>query len=96
MTEQSDITVEKVQIALRLPAGLVEGIDVRAKELGLSRNQWMENMTEWVLINSQLVDTRDKGNSETHMWVGSTIKGRQECSACGVLRGTLTPTICRG
>ena len=41
---------------LRLPAGHVAEVDARAEALGLSRNQWYENMTRWVLDNTVTID----------------------------------------
>lgn len=34
---------------LRLPAEMVEAVDARAKKRGISRNEWYERMTQWVL-----------------------------------------------
>ena len=48
----------KQQIALRLDAELLKQVDERAQALGLSRNQWFENMTRWVLANTQTVEDR--------------------------------------
>lgn len=42
----------KTQMALRLPTHLVAQVDQRAEALGISRNQWYENMTDWVLSNT--------------------------------------------
>jgi predicted HicB family RNase H-like nuclease len=44
------------QFALRLPDELVEAVDLRASALGISRNQWYENMTRWVLVNTYTKD----------------------------------------
>ena len=52
----TDIT--RTQFALRLPADMVEEVDVRAKALNLSRNQWYENMTRWVLDNTHTVEEK--------------------------------------
>jgi metal-responsive CopG/Arc/MetJ family transcriptional regulator len=45
----------KTQLALRLPQDLVAKVDERAENLGISRNQWFENMTRWVLENTRTV-----------------------------------------
>jgi metal-responsive CopG/Arc/MetJ family transcriptional regulator len=45
-------------ISLRLPADLVEKVDGRAKPLGISRNQWFENMTSWCLENTATIKER--------------------------------------
>jgi hypothetical protein len=47
-------TVEKTQIALRIDPELLAQIDARialmkSKGKNLSRNQWFENMTRWVV-----------------------------------------------
>jgi predicted HicB family RNase H-like nuclease len=52
---EGDITQ---QIVLRLPKVMVQAVDRRAKNLGLSRNQWYENMTRWVLKNTVTVEKR--------------------------------------
>jgi predicted HicB family RNase H-like nuclease len=43
----------KKSILLRLPEDLVKKADARAKERGMSRNQWFENMTKWVVENKR-------------------------------------------
>jgi len=48
----------RVPFNLRLPPGLVKDVDERAKNLGISRNQWFENMTEWVLANTYTIQRR--------------------------------------
>jgi metal-responsive CopG/Arc/MetJ family transcriptional regulator len=48
----------KQQLALRLPEDMLEQVDERAKNLGISRNQWFENMTGWVLVNTHTVEAR--------------------------------------
>jgi predicted HicB family RNase H-like nuclease len=37
------------QFVLRLPVELVEEVDARAKEVGISRNQWFERCARWGL-----------------------------------------------
>lgn len=37
------------QFATRFPEALLERIDARAKDVGLSRNAWMEKAIDWVL-----------------------------------------------
>lgn len=37
---------------LRLPQELLDQVDERAKNLRISRNQWYENMTRWVLVHT--------------------------------------------
>jgi Arc-like DNA binding domain len=44
------------QFALRLPVELLEQVDARAEKLRISRNQWYENMTRWVLVNTYTTD----------------------------------------
>ena len=95
MTSPSDIT-PKQQISLRLSEATLNGIDARAEWLGISRQQWFDAMTEWVLLNTKTVDAKDQHNSDTHIWVTSSVKGREECKTCGVLRGPMTPAICQG
>jgi hypothetical protein len=51
----SDITK---QVALRLPSDLISLIDARAEALGISRNQWFENMARWVLANTHTIIKR--------------------------------------
>jgi hypothetical protein len=41
----------KQQIAVRLDEGLLKEIDARAKEVGLSRNEWIEKSSKWVIHN---------------------------------------------
>lgn len=48
----------KVAFNLRLPKELVDEVDERAGKLGLSRNQWYENMTIWVLDHTETVKAR--------------------------------------
>jgi metal-responsive CopG/Arc/MetJ family transcriptional regulator len=57
----SDITdtTARIPIALRLPEDLLPGVDERAKALGISRNQWFENMTRWVLDNTVTIQEHD-------------------------------------
>jgi predicted HicB family RNase H-like nuclease len=52
----ADIT--KTQFVLRLPEGVVEQVDARAEALQISRNQWYENMTRWVLENTHTIKQR--------------------------------------
>jgi predicted HicB family RNase H-like nuclease len=52
----SDIT--KTQFALRLPDDVLEQVDARAKHLGISRNQWFENMARWVLAHTYTIEER--------------------------------------
>jgi hypothetical protein len=40
------------QVSLRLPAHQLNEVDERAEALGISRNQWFENMLDWVLLNT--------------------------------------------
>jgi hypothetical protein len=48
--------INRTQFALRLPADLIEDVDKRAEALHISRNQWYENMTRWVLANTYIED----------------------------------------
>jgi len=48
------MTDEKFQIALRIDSDLVKEVDARIAQLkaegkSISRNQWFENMTRWVV-----------------------------------------------
>ena len=52
----ADIT--RTQFVLRLPQDMLTEVDRRREALGLSRNQWYENMTRWVLINTETIATR--------------------------------------
>jgi predicted HicB family RNase H-like nuclease len=56
LTMASDTT--KTQFNLRLPDDMLEQVDERAKALGISRNQWYENMTRWVLANTYTIEQR--------------------------------------
>lgn len=47
MTEQ-----QRTVVSFRLPDEMVREVDKRAKNLGLTRSQWYENMTRWVLVNT--------------------------------------------
>ncbi|HMC98044.1 MAG TPA: ribbon-helix-helix domain-containing protein [Flavobacteriales bacterium] len=42
----------KSMISFRLTDELLAQVDERAKKLGISRSQWFENMTRWVLVNT--------------------------------------------
>lgn len=42
----------KTAFNLRLPKELLEQVDDRAEAVGISRNQWFESMTRWVLANT--------------------------------------------
>ena len=57
-TTMTDTT--KTPFNLRLPKDLLDQVDRRAEDLGLSRNQWYENMTRWVLANTHTILIRDK------------------------------------
>jgi predicted HicB family RNase H-like nuclease len=48
----------KTQFNLRLPEDMVAQVDDRAKNLKISRNQWYENMTRWVLVNTYTIEER--------------------------------------
>jgi metal-responsive CopG/Arc/MetJ family transcriptional regulator len=39
-------------VSFRLPDELLAEVDRRAKNLGLTRSQWYENMTRWVLVQT--------------------------------------------
>ena len=54
----ADTTSDTKPFNLRLPADVVQQVDARAKNLGLSRNQWFENMTRWVLDNTHTIQSR--------------------------------------
>lgn len=42
---------EKKQAALRFDEDLLAAIDRRAKDVGLSRNEWIERCTRWTIHN---------------------------------------------
>jgi predicted HicB family RNase H-like nuclease len=44
------------QFVLRLPPELLAQVDRRAKDKNLSRNQWFEYMTRWVLGHTTTVE----------------------------------------
>lgn len=48
------------EVKLRLPANLIAGIDERREVLGISRNQWIENMVHWALDHTVLIQQRDE------------------------------------
>lgn len=48
----------KIPFNLRLSKDLLTQVDERAEALGLSRNQWYENMTRWVLANTATIKER--------------------------------------
>lgn len=57
MTDSTrDIT--RTQVPLRLDSALLPEIDARAKALGISRNQWFENMARWCLDNTVTIERR--------------------------------------
>jgi metal-responsive CopG/Arc/MetJ family transcriptional regulator len=43
---------------VRLPKDLLAQVDDRAENLSISRNQWYENMTRWVLANTYIIEER--------------------------------------
>lgn len=51
MPLNSDST--KTQVALRLRKDLIEQVDARADQLGISRNQWFENMVSWAVTDTR-------------------------------------------
>lgn len=59
MTPESDTTAPFVEakepqpktFSTRFSEGLLDRLDARAKEVGLSRNAWLEQAVEWVLTN---------------------------------------------
>jgi len=55
-----DITGDstRTQIALRIPAPLMVEVDARAEALGISRNQWFENMARWCIANTATVTSK--------------------------------------
>lgn len=42
---------EKAQTNIRIDRDVLDGIDKRAKEVGLSRNEWIERCSRWALHN---------------------------------------------
>lgn len=61
----------------RLPEHLLERLDARAKEVGLSRNAWLEQAVEWVLTNlphRMGNPDRDRAASEAPREVAGTEK----------------------
>jgi len=50
--------IEKTQLALRLPKVLLDQVDERAAQRGISRNEWFINMTNWVLDNTYTIEKR--------------------------------------
>jgi metal-responsive CopG/Arc/MetJ family transcriptional regulator len=49
----------KTMVSMRLPEDLVTQVDERAGQLGISRSQWFENMTRWVLDHTETVAGED-------------------------------------
>ena len=54
----TDTTSDTKHFNLRLPSDLMLEVDRRAENLGISRNQWYENMTRWVLVNTYTIEQR--------------------------------------
>lgn len=51
-------TTNRIQCNLRLPEDLLAQVDARREKLGISRNQWFENMTSWCLENTVTIKER--------------------------------------
>lgn len=49
---------KRLMVSMRLPEEMVEQVDARAKNLGITRTQWYENMTSWVLENTYTIESR--------------------------------------
>jgi metal-responsive CopG/Arc/MetJ family transcriptional regulator len=47
---------ERMAVSMRLPKDLVGKVDGRAADLGISRSQWFENMTTWVLEHTKTIE----------------------------------------
>ena len=48
----------RIPFNVRLPEDLLAEVDRRRDALGISRNQWYENMTRWVLANTETIQKR--------------------------------------
>lgn len=42
---------DEKQITLRVPSDVLDGIDARAKQVGLSRQQWIVRCARWAIHN---------------------------------------------
>ena len=49
---------DTMTISMRLPTELVAQLDARAKNRGINRTEWFENMTRWVLENTYTIEQR--------------------------------------
>ena len=45
---------------MRLPDDLIAVVDERARNLGLSRTQWFENLLRWTFANTEAIKDRDE------------------------------------
>lgn len=50
---------KKTAFNIRLDPDMLGQVDERAQELGISRNEWFNNMTRWCLKNTYTIEQRD-------------------------------------
>lgn len=55
------------QVAIRFPDDLVAAIDARAKQVGLSRNEWIVRCCGWLVDNAPLANTPEATDPKVKM-----------------------------
>jgi predicted HicB family RNase H-like nuclease len=51
-------TKTKTPFNVRMDPDMLAQVDERAQELGVSRNEWLNNMTRWCLRNTYTIEQR--------------------------------------
>lgn len=59
MSGTTESEPDVVRFNLRLPAPLAAEIDARAKQAGLSRNEWIVKASSWLCANAPLAESGD-------------------------------------